>query len=55
MAAKIRPMLMAFAQGGILIVPHLLLHGASAFPVSFEVPPNVVVSYDTQWDVDDLF
>jgi hypothetical protein len=29
----------AFEQGGIFIVPHLLWHGASVFPVSSEGPP----------------
>jgi hypothetical protein len=34
-AAKFRPMLSAFEQGGIFIVPHQLWHGTSVFPVSF--------------------
>jgi hypothetical protein len=32
--------LRAFEQGGIFIVPHLLWHGASVFPVSSEGPPH---------------
>jgi hypothetical protein len=39
--------LMDFEQGGIFIVPHLLWHGASVFPVSSEGPPHLVASYDT--------
>jgi hypothetical protein len=41
----------AFEQGGIFIVPHLLWHGTSVFPVSSEGPPNSVASYDTHGDV----
>jgi hypothetical protein len=47
--------LRAFEQGGIFIVPHLLWHGASVFPVSSEGPPHLVASYDTRGDVEDLF
>ena len=47
--------LKAFEQGGIFIVPHLLWHGASVFPVSSEGPPHSVASYDTRGDVEDLF
>jgi hypothetical protein len=47
--------LKAFEQGGIFIVPHLLWHGASDFPVSSEGPPHSVASYDTQVDVETLF
>jgi hypothetical protein len=48
--------LRAFEQGGgIFIVPHLLRHGASVFPVSSEGPPHSVASYDTQGDVENLF
>ena len=47
--------LRAFEQGGIFIVPHLLWHGTSVFPVSSEWPPHSVASYDTQGDVEDLF
>jgi hypothetical protein len=47
--------LRAFEQGGIFIVPHLLWHGTSVFPVSSEGPPHSVASYDTQGDVEDLF
>jgi hypothetical protein len=47
--------LRAFEQGGIFIVPHLLRHGASVFPVSSERSPHFVASYDTRGDVDDLF
>jgi hypothetical protein len=32
--------LRAFEQGGIFIVPHLLWHGTSVFPVSSEGPPH---------------
>ena len=41
--------LRAFEQGEIFIVPHLLQHGASVFPVSSIAP------YDTRGDVEDLF
>jgi hypothetical protein len=34
--------LRAFEQGGIFIVPHLLWHGTSVFPVSSEGPPQLV-------------
>jgi hypothetical protein len=47
--------LRALEQGGIFIVPHLLRHGTSVFPVSSEGPPNSVASYDTQGDVENLF
>jgi hypothetical protein len=47
--------LRAFEQGGIFIVPHLLWHGASFFPVSSKRPPHLVASYDTRGDVKDLF
>jgi hypothetical protein len=46
--------LRAFEQGGIFIVPHLLWHGASVFPVSSEGPPHLVAFYDTRGDVEDL-
>jgi hypothetical protein len=44
-----------FEQAGIFIVQHLLWHGVSDFPVSFEGPPQLVVSYNTPGDVEDLF
>jgi hypothetical protein len=47
--------LRAFEQGGIFIVPHLLWHGASVFPVSSEGLPHSVASYDTRGDVVDVF
>jgi hypothetical protein len=47
--------LRAFEQGGIFIVPHLLWHGASVFPISSEGPPHSIASYDTQGDVENLF
>jgi hypothetical protein len=47
--------LRAFEQGGIFIVPHLLWHGTSVFPVSSEGPPQSVASYDTHGDAEDLF
>ena len=47
--------LRAFEQGGTFIVPHLLWHGTSVFPVSSEGPPHLVASYDTRGDVEDLF
>jgi hypothetical protein len=37
--------LRAFEQAGIFIVPHLLWHGISVFPVSSEGPPHSVASY----------
>jgi hypothetical protein len=43
--------LRAFQQGGNFIVPHLLWHGASVFPVSSEGPPHSVASYDTRGGV----
>jgi hypothetical protein len=46
--------LKAFEQGGIFIVPHLLWHETSFFPVSSEGPPHLVASCDTQGDVADL-
>jgi hypothetical protein len=36
--------LRASEQGGIFIVPHLLWHGTSVFPVSSEGPPHSVAS-----------
>jgi hypothetical protein len=47
--------LRAFEQGGIIIVPHLLWHGTSVFPVSSKGSPHSVASYDTDEDVDYLF
>jgi hypothetical protein len=47
--------LRAFKQRGIFIVPHLLWHGTSGFPVSSEGPPHSVASYDTHEDAEDLF
>jgi hypothetical protein len=47
--------LRAFEQGGILIVPDLLWHVTSVFPVSSEGPPQLVGSYDRLGDVEDLF
>jgi hypothetical protein len=47
--------LRAFQQEGIFIVPHLLWHGASAFPVSSEGLPHSVAFYDTEGDVENLF
>jgi hypothetical protein len=56
-AAKFRPMLSAQGlwAGGIFIVPHLLWHGTSVFPVSSEGPSHSVASYDPQGDVENLF
>jgi hypothetical protein len=45
----------AFEQGGIFIVPHLLWHGTSVYPVSSEGPPHLIASYDIRGDVDDVF
>jgi hypothetical protein len=47
--------LRAIEQGGIFIVSHLLWHGTSFFPVSFEGPPHLVASYDIRGGVADLF
>jgi hypothetical protein len=47
--------LTAFEQGGIFIVPHLLWHGTSVYPVSSEGPAHSVASYDTRGNVEDLF
>jgi hypothetical protein len=52
-AAKFKPMLGAHV--GIFIVPHLLWHWTSVFPVSSEGPPHSVVSYDSHGDAEDLF
>jgi hypothetical protein len=38
----------ALEQGRIFIVPHLLWHGASVFPVSSDEPLHSVASYNTQ-------
>jgi hypothetical protein len=46
--------LMAFEQEGIFIVLHLLWHGTSVFPVSFEGSSHSVASYDTHEDADYL-
>jgi hypothetical protein len=49
--------LRTFGQGGIFIVPHLMWHGASVFPVSSEGPPHtphLVASYDTCGDAENL-
>jgi hypothetical protein len=42
------------SEGGIFIVPHLLWHGTSIFPVSSEGLPHLVASYDTQGDVEEF-
>jgi hypothetical protein len=47
--------LRAFELEGIFIVPHLLWHGASVFPVSPEGLPHLFASYDTRGNVEDLF
>jgi hypothetical protein len=47
--------LRAFEQGGIFIVPHLLWHGTSVFPVSSDGPLHSVAFYDTHEDVEDIF
>jgi hypothetical protein len=47
--------LRAFEQGGTFIVPRLLWHGTSFFPVSSEGSPHPIASYDTHEDVDSLF
>jgi hypothetical protein len=47
--------LRAFEQEGIFIVPHLLWHGASVFPVSSEGPPHLVASCDILGDVEGLY
>ena len=44
--------LRAFEQGGIFILPHILLHWASVFLVSSEGPPHSVACYDTQGNVE---
>jgi hypothetical protein len=44
--------LWAFEQGGIFIMPHLLWHGTSVYPVSSKGLAHSVASYDTQGDVD---
>jgi hypothetical protein len=55
--AKFSPMLGAqgLCAGRVFIVPHLLWHGTSIFPVSSEGPPHSVASYDTWGEVEDLF
>jgi hypothetical protein len=47
--------LRAFEQGGIFIVPLMLWHGTSVFPISSEGPPHLVASYDKRGDMEDLF
>jgi hypothetical protein len=47
--------LRAFEQGRIFIVPHLLWHVTSVFPVSSEGLPHSVASYDMHRDEEDLF
>jgi hypothetical protein len=47
--------LRAFQHGGIFIVPHLLWHRASVFPVSSKGPPHLIASYNSQGDAEDLF
>jgi hypothetical protein len=47
--------LRAFEQGGIFIVPYLLWHRTSGFPVSSDGPPHIVASYGTRADVEELF
>jgi hypothetical protein len=47
--------LMAFEQEKIFIVPHLLCHETSIFPVSSERPHHLVASSNTEGDVEDLF
>jgi hypothetical protein len=47
--------LRAFEHRGIFILPHLLWHGTSVFPVSSEGPPQSVASCDSLGDVEDLF
>jgi hypothetical protein len=46
--------LRAFEQGGIFIVPYLLWHGTSVFPVSSEGPPQSVASNDRHGSAEDL-
>jgi hypothetical protein len=48
------PVLRAFQQGGIVIVLHLLRHAASVFQVLSEGPSNLIASYDTWGNVEDL-
>jgi hypothetical protein len=45
--------LRAIEQGGIFIVSHLLWHGTSFFPVSYEGPPHSVALYDKHWNAKD--
>jgi hypothetical protein len=47
--------LRALKQGGIFIVPQLLWHRTSVFPVSSEGPSDSIASSDILWDVEDLF
>jgi hypothetical protein len=46
--------LKAFEQRGIFIVPPLLWHGISVFPVSSVGLPHSVAPYDTWGGVEDL-
>jgi hypothetical protein len=46
--------LKAFQQGGIFIMPYLLWHGASVFPVSSEELSHLIASYDSQGNAKDL-
>jgi hypothetical protein len=47
--------LRSIEEGGIFIVPHLLRHETSVFPVSSEGSPHSVASYDTREEVENLF
>jgi hypothetical protein len=42
---------MAIEKGEIFIVPHMLWHGASVFPVSSEGPLYSVASYEGVWRI----
>jgi hypothetical protein len=52
---RLRLALRAIEQGGIFIVPHLLRHETSVFPLSSEGPNHSVTSYDTHGEAEDLF
>jgi hypothetical protein len=47
--------LKTFEQGGMFIMPYLLWHGVSVFPVLFEGPPHSITLYDMQGESEDLF
>jgi hypothetical protein len=46
--------LRAFQQGGVFIVPHLLWHWVSVFPVSSDGPLRLNAAYEWQGDAEEM-